>query len=166
MSKIITLKNKGEISSLVAENFNGISTKFLVPDILQSKKDKLLQLLASIAEKLPGFEVVYEGKINYGFRNKRIEIAILKKPYLFIGKLSNLKKIDMNTFEIERIINQEKNKAEYKNINIIGCMFTENEIDKTIIESIKQLVNNEFIFINIEQNNWFETIKNYVISHK
>jgi len=166
MSKIITLKTKGYLSTIITENFNGISTKFLVPDILQSKKDKLLQLFSTIIDNLPDFEIVYEGKINYGFRNKRIEIAIYKKPFLFIGELSNSKKIDVNTLEIERVINQEKNNPEYENINIIGCMFTENKIDKSIIESITQLVNNEFIFINTEQNNWFEKIKKYVISHK
>lgn len=166
MPKVITIKTKGDLSTLITENFNGVSTKFLVPDIIQSKKDKLLHLFSTIIDNLTDFDTVYEGKINYGFRNKRIEIAIFKKPYLFIGELSNSKKIDANTLEIDKVIEQEKNNSEYENINIIGCMFIENEIDNSIIESISKLVNNEFIFLNVENNNWIETIKNYVISYK
>lgn len=158
MAKIINLKTKGDISSLVTKEFNGIVTKFLIPDVQRIKKDKLLRILSEITEALSGYEIVYNGKIDYGYRNKRIEIAIFKEPFLFIGCLSDYKKLDSAALEIDKVIDEEKNKSMYKNINIIGCIFLEDSIEEKIIESVRGIVANRFIFISLKDNNWVTDI--------
>lgn len=158
MAKIINLKTKGDISSLVTKEFNGIVTKFLIPDMPRTKKDKLLRILSVITETLSEYEIVYNGKIDYGYRNKRIEIAIFKEPFLFIGCLSDYKKLDSAALEIDKVIGEEKSKGVYENINIIGCIFLEDSVEEKIIESVRGIVANRFIFINLKDNNWVADI--------
>jgi hypothetical protein len=132
MPKIITLKTKGDVSSLITEKFNGSETKFLVPDLPKTKQERLMNLLYNLVDKLEGFEVLHEGKIDYGFRNKRIEIVIYKKPILFLGEISDLKKIDKKILELDNVITNEIQNSVYQDITVVGCLFSEIELEQNI----------------------------------
>lgn len=165
MPKIITLKTKADISSFITENFNGTETKFLVADFPKNKQERLINLLSNLLEKLEGFDILHEGKIDYGFRNKRIEIVFYKKPVLFLAEISDSKKLDRKVLELNDLINHEIRNSVYQNIVMVGCIFYETDLEQDMINNIEDLASNNFLFLNINDPSIFETIKNYVLSH-
>ena len=163
MPKIINIKTKGNIKSLIENNFNGLETNFIVKDKLRVKRDKILNLIAYLKDNLLGYDFIYEGKINYGFRNKRIDVVIYNNPVLFLGNYSELKKADKKAVHLDQIIDLEKNKKEYGKTKICGCLFLEGDLSKNVIDNIRNLLNNEFIFLNINDNKIIDRINKWHI---
>ena len=106
-----------------------------------------------------GYDFMYEGKINYGFRNKRIDVVIYKNPILFLGNYSEINKADKKSIELDKVINSEKKITKYENIKIYGCLFLDDDLKKDVADNIKKLLNNEIIYFNLKDKNLIDIIK-------
>ncbi|MFN0200408.1 MAG: hypothetical protein ACKVTZ_02755 [Bacteroidia bacterium] len=160
------MKTKSDIDSLITEEFNGVTQKFLVAGIPKTKQEKLWSLLSILSENLTEFEVVYEGKINYGFRNKRIEIVLYQFPVLLLGEISDAKNVDKKALTFEELIDFMKKQDIYQDIIIVGGIFLEELPSETTLTELRTLLTHPFLFLNIQDDSFFDTIKEYVLSHQ
>lgn len=165
MSRIIKLKTKGDVSSLITGDFNGLITEFIVPDKTINKRDKILYLFSVLLDNLKEFDFLFEGKIDYSFRNKRIDIVIFKYPVLLLCNFSDLNKVDKKSLELDKVIENEKKNQIFKNIIIYGCLFLESDLQNDIIKSLNNILSNKFLFLNMNNKNIFDLINSYVISN-
>lgn len=161
MPKIIELKCKGDIESLIKDEFNGEIRQFIVTDLPSNKREKLIKLLSVLIDELRGFEILFEGKIKYAFRDKRIDVVLYKKPKLFLGQFTNPKKLDEKVLVIDNLVGSQKKKKAFRNMSIIGCLFTDKELHKRVAVSLENLAKNELLLININDSGVTEKINNY-----
>ena len=155
MIKLIT---NSTIQSIIKGTPDGIEKSYLVSG-RENKLNKIIYV-ASLLKKGLGNQVAIEAKYNYGFRNIRIEIAFLKDKLFLLKILSDFKKIDKEAIKIDAIIS--KMKVDYGNIEIVGCIVLDCDYKENVIDSVKSILNNNLVFIDIKQieMSGVEVIKN------
>lgn len=162
MVEIINILTKTNVEDVINERQVGEIRKFIIQPVPKSKRDKIIYIIKRIKEELDNFQIIFECKIKFGFRDKRIEITLYNGKYLFICSLSNLKKIDKDAIGMDIILTHLKKNYGNNNLQIEGIIFYEGNIDIAVFTSITKLLSNDITFIPYG----YKTLKEYGVFNK
>jgi hypothetical protein len=141
---IIKFLVKGSFESIVNNSFDGVERRYL-PD----NKNMLLKTALLFNKKIK-CDLFLETKYPFGFREKRIEIILRNGNQLFIVKIvRNLSSLDKEALVLDNIISDIK-KYNYK-LKVVGLLFTEGPAKKEVIDDIRVILQNDFMFLNKNQ---------------
>ena len=141
MIKLIT---NATIESIINCSPDGLEKNYLVTDD-KNKTNRIIHIANQLNKSLDK-PVVIEAKYKYGFRSTRIEIAFFDNALFLLKIVSDFTKTDKEAIKLDSIIS--KIKSDYSNIMIVGCIVLDCEYDNDVVNNIKNILKNKFIFIN------------------
>lgn len=144
MIKLIT---NATVESLIKKTPDGLEKSYLLVDN-KNRVNRIIHIANELNKNSNGLLSI-EAKYKYGFRNVRIEIAFFDGALFLIKIVNNFRKIDKESIKLNSIIS--KMKSDYKNIQIFGCIILDCLCQKNIIDNVKKLLTNKFIFVDINK---------------
>lgn len=135
-----------DIDSIITGNPNGISRDYFISEL--SDKNSYIIYYAGLIRDLLQVSLGVSVKVNYGFRESRIEIAFLFQNKLFLVKIVKQDvKLDKEAIKLDLIIDEIKSRNQ--NVDIFGCLLVD-DIDKfnTVFASASKILKNKFILLS------------------
>ncbi len=135
------------LESIANNSPNGTDRECLIDHEDPNKEQQLINYAYSL-KNIINTEIFLSVKFPYGSRPKRIEIVFFFEKFLVLSKLTNSKKLDQASLELQSLITSTKGLN--NGFPIKGLVFYLNEVEKAITDKFARELVPDIRFLSID----------------
>ena len=133
------------LDSIINGQVDGVCKKFSISSDGQNKNDYILLLSSRLLKS--NKSTYLKVKLPYGKRDKILEVVTKLDKIITIYKISSLKKIDRDAFELDEIINTAKNTYNKSYVSFYGIIVLKEMPEIQVLSAVQKNLLNKLQFM-------------------
>ena len=146
IGQIVSIVTNPSFESILRGEDDGVLKQYLLGSSLTGKDSNILMQSKELINAKQ--QVFLKVKVPFGRRDKRLEIVSRYDNRIDIYKISNIKKVDKDSLEMDNVISTVYSNYKQFNIEFSGIVLLERMPEQNTIDLIQEKTSNNIIIMS------------------